>query len=189
MVTCPETGCNRPIRTRGLCNTHYEYLRRRRRFRGVPVPGQDSDSRYESKVDRSGGLDSCHPWVASVNAAGYGNFRADGKMQLAHRWAFQRSSGPLDSSVVVRHTCDNPPCQNLRHLLPGSTKDNTQDMIDRGRAPDTRGERNGRAKLSRSQVDQIRSSAAPLRELAAFYGVSGQLISAVRLGRVWRDNA
>ncbi len=189
MVKCPRENCSRQVRIRGLCATHYEYARRRGVFDGVAPDRANTELRYSEKVDRSGGEDACHLWTASVNAAGYGNFRADGKMQLAHRWAFNRFVRKLSDKEVVRHRCDNPPCQNLRHLTYGSPRDNSRDMLERGRAADTRGERNGRAKLNRVQVEEIRASSVPYRELANRYGVSTQLISAVRLGQVWGETA
>jgi HNH endonuclease len=36
--------------------------------------------------------------------------------------------------LKVLHTCDNPPCCNPRHLFLGTPKDNTDDMISKGRA-------------------------------------------------------
>lgn len=35
--------------------------------------------------------------------------------------------------MVVRHSCDNPACINVEHLLGGTYQDNTQDALDRGR--------------------------------------------------------
>lgn len=182
---CAEDDCEKKARTRGLCNAHYEYLRRRGGFDGVLSPKQDTERRYQSKVDRSGGLDACHPWTAFVNQAGYGNFRADGKMHLAHRWAYATFVAPIDDEEVVRHSCDNPPCQNLRHLLSGSAKDNVQDMYERGRAPDRRGTGNSRAKLTDQEVLEIRASSEKSTVLADRYGVSTQLISTIKLRQTW----
>lgn len=182
---CVEEGCSKKARTRELCNAHYEYRRRRGGFDGILSPQQDVGRRYESKVDRSGGPEACHPWAASVNQAGYGNFRADGKMQLAHRWAYSRFVAPLRDDEVVRHSCDNPPCQNLRHLLPGSVQDNVRDMHERGRDYDRRGAGNSRAKLTEQQVLEIRASNEPAKTLAKRYGVSAQLVSTIKLRQTW----
>jgi hypothetical protein len=48
-------------------------------------------------------------------------------------------------------------------------------------------ERNGRAKLTRLQVDEIRASSELHRVLAARYGVSKSLIGQIRAGTCWRD--
>jgi hypothetical protein len=186
MVTlCAEEGCARKARTRKLCNAHYEYRRRRGGFVGVPDPRSDQIARYQSKVDRSGGPDACHPWIASVNHSGYGHFRADEQMHLAHRWAYARFVGPLGDGEVVRHSCDNPPCQNLGHLISGTVKENVQDMYERGRAPDHRGAGNPRAKLNEEKVKEIRASTEAVAVLADRYGVSTQLISTIRLRQTW----
>lgn len=60
---------------------------------------------------------------------------------------------------VVRHTCDNPRCVNPEHLIGGTQKDNVQDMLDRGRAGDSRnfGMTNGRAILTDVQCAAIRA--------------------------------
>lgn len=182
---CIEEGCERKSRTREFCNAHYEYRRRRGGFEGAPDPRSDQVARYQSKVDRSGGPAACHPWNASVNHSGYGHFRADGRMHLAHRWAYSRFVAPLGDEEVVRHSCDNPPCQNLHHLLSGSVKDNVQDMFERGRDYDRRGTGNSRAKLNEEQVLEIRSSSEPATVLADRYDVSTQLISTIKLRQTW----
>jgi len=39
----------------------------------------------------------------------------------------------LPKGMVVRHTCDNPPCYNPDHLLSGTYQDNVNDAKERGR--------------------------------------------------------
>ena len=40
---------------------------------------------------------------------------------------------PIPPGMVVRHTCDNPRCCNPAHLILGTDKDNTDDMLTRNR--------------------------------------------------------
>lgn len=103
-------------------------------------------SRFESKVDRSGGPTACHPWTAARDFNGYGKFWADGRLRVAHVVAFLMNTGesslPEDKPCVL-HRCDNPPCCNPVHLWCGTKKDNHEDMVAKGRAVYGVGERHG----------------------------------------------
>ncbi len=73
------------------------------------------------------------------------------------------------------HTCDNPRCCNPAHLKAGTNKENTQDMIAKGRRADLRAEKGGRAKLTNECVRRIREAClfgAQQKDLAVLYGVS-----------------
>lgn len=74
-----------------------------------------------------------------------------------HRKVYYEATGELPE--VVRHTCDNPRCVNLDHLIGGTQVDNMLDMLQRGRQGDCRnfGADNGRTKLTPSDVDYIRT--------------------------------
>ena len=79
---------------------------------------------------------------------------------------------------VVRHTCDNPPCINLSHLVVGTQKENLADMTDKGRR--TRGESHHNAKLSDVKIDAIKRLYATRgfsqQCLADAFGVSQQSV-------------
>lgn len=78
-------------------------------------------------------MNDCIEWTKGRSGKGYGVLRHAGRIVYAHRLAFFNHYGYWPE--VVRHTCDNPPCVNPDHLLPGSSKDNTRDMVERGRSP------------------------------------------------------
>ncbi len=52
---------------------------------------------------------------------------------LHHRQVWAEVNGPIPAGMMVRHTCDNPPCININHLLIGTQTDNMRDMMERGR--------------------------------------------------------
>lgn len=183
---CLFQGCGRLITRREYCVTHYEYLRRRGVFNGVPLSHPTDLERFESKVDRSAGPDSCHPWTASLDENGYGFFKYQGKMWRATRWYYHHQMQKLPDDLVVRHICDNPICVNPRHLTHGTKQQNAQDASERGRFPNRKGEANPRAKLTVAQAKAIRASKNSALELASQYQVSRNLIYMIRRGEIWQ---
>lgn len=87
--------------------------------------------RFLEKVDRRG-EDDCWLWLAGTSAGGYGLFFNKGRI-MAHRFSYQLHRGTIPQGLRVCHSCDNPPCVNPKHLWLGTPKDNTQDMMNKGR--------------------------------------------------------
>lgn len=133
----------------------------------------------------------CWIWLGYIGPNGYGELRADGRTRRAHRISYEIFNGPIPSGLVVRHRCDNPPCVNPDHLVIGSMKDNTQDMLRRGRHHTTPrlGEDHHKAILTEEDVRSIRRSAERHCDLARHYGVDGCTILDIRKGRTWRHVA
>jgi hypothetical protein len=96
--------------------------------------------RLESKIDRSGGIDSCHPWTGASKTGThpYGLIRVRqaeerSRYKKAHRVVWELANGEIPSDLVVLHSCDNPRCCNIRHLSIGTQADNLKDMFQKGR--------------------------------------------------------
>ena len=90
-------------------------------------------ARFWPKVHRRG-LKDCWEWKASVNSVhGYGQIGYQGSMLRAHRVAWMLVRGPIPKGLCVLHKCDNRKCVNPYHLWLGTLKDNTQDMMRKGR--------------------------------------------------------
>lgn len=113
----------------------------------------------------------CHLWLGAVNDQGYGQRRIDGRTSYVHRIVAEQRHGPLGADEIVMHTCDTPSCCNPDHLVVGSMRDNTHDMLAKERDR-IRGERNYHCKLTTNQVNEIQASNMPRRELAARYNIS-----------------
>jgi uncharacterized protein (DUF433 family) len=124
------------------------------------------------------GPDECWLWQAAV-VKGYGKFKADDRKMLAsHRIAYELTKGPIPEGLLV--------CQ---HLFAGTPKDNTQDMVKKGRKGDVTGELHGRAKLTNERVIEMREIYAQggisREELAERYGVAATTVHNIVSGRDW----
>lgn len=158
----------------------------RRMPKPVPKLTQEQRGRFWMNVDKSGGPDSCWPWTGTIDGE-YGRAKIDGRLYLAHRVAASdHLDDRLESHRVVRHSCDNPPCCNPKHLLPGTYSENTQDMIERSRANPVKGELHRLAAANDNLVRDILASPLSGRKAAAHFGVSYGLVANIRSGRSWK---
>lgn len=178
----------------------------------ISVPTQQQIARFWSHIDKSGGPLACWPWTGTRLQNGYGWSRFLGKTRPAHRVVCFLSIGYWPQ--VARHSCDNPPCCNPAHILPGTYTDNSADMIARGRSatgarngththPESRarGKRNGAhkyperlpcgennilAKFPDALIEAARNSEGLQREIARRFGMSQQHVSRIKLGQTRR---
>lgn len=132
---------------------------------------------------------SCLVWTGCKNPKGYGRVNVGGgSTELAHRAAWRLAHGEVPDGLCVLHRCDNRACVRIEHLFIGTPADNSADMVAKGRAPNTRGERSGKAKLSGAQVAEMRrqhASGRPQRAIAADFGVHPAHASRIINGKRW----
>jgi hypothetical protein len=153
----------------------------------------------------------CWEYHGARKRSGYGVIgTSNRKLTRTHRIAYEFFIGPItDDKPHVLHHCDNPPCFNPDHLFTGTPKDNTKDMLSKGRAatgerngmythpenrfltrpPHVYGEANGKAKLTATQVSDIRTRLAngeSCRGLGRMFGVHHTTISLIKRERNWR---
>lgn len=122
-------------------------------------------ARFWSRVDRSGGPDSCWLWTGNVLGEGrYGQLAAAGRKLLTHRVAWVLAHGEILGAGHVLHRCDMALCCNARHLFLGTQADNARDRTAKGRGrtgPD----------LTPEQVQNIRE----LAEIGVTYAAIGKI--------------
>ncbi len=133
----------------------------------------------------------CWQWTGRIDSAGYGRFRGAKHLssQLAHRnaWEFANRRR-VPEGLHVLHQCDNRRCCNPVHLFLGTHQDNMDDRNKKGRQARLRGETSGTAKLTASQVEDVRRRLATgdaQTAIARDYGVSPSTIHLIKTGRNW----
>ncbi len=156
----------------------------------VPRPRRDWRDRFWGKVAKAG-PDECWNWQGAISKNGYGSFALHSKPVTASRVAYWVATGVYPEKSLVLHTCDNRKCCNPAHLYLGDVKQNSRDMVERGRhkTGPVKGEQNGNAKLSETDVLEIKRQIAAggkNQAIADRFGVTHQMISKIRCGHFWK---
>jgi HNH endonuclease len=103
--------------------------------------------------------DVCWEWQGSRLKRGYGTGAYKKRRVLAHKLAYELFISDIPAGMLVRHTCDNPPCCNPRHLILGSSRDNIHDSLRRGR-------RGHLTPLQVAEIRTLRAAGQSLRTIA-----------------------
>lgn len=169
-----------------------------REGRGVPEPrapcvegetrmrweDEREERRFMSKVQKTPG---CWVWIGGGAGDGYGMFIVNRRQWLAHRRAYEAFIGPIPTGMVVMHTCDVRRCVNPEHLRAGTVAENIADKVAKNRH--AKGEDNGQARLTASQVREIRGAYVRGRvgylRLANRYGVTREAIKDIVRRATW----
>lgn len=128
-------------------------------------------------------MEDCIEWNGGTNSKGYGRKWSGGRLVTPRRQVYEETFGPIPKGLVVMHLCDNPKCYNIKHLTLGTPKDNSKDMVCKGRQ--AKGEALS-GKLTESDVRAIRASALSHRALGELYGVSQSTITRIIQRKTWR---
>jgi len=173
--------------------------------------------RFHSKVAKKTAQE-CWTWEGKLGVKGYGIFRVGKKLLRPNRVAYFLATGIDPKDKCVCHTCDSPSCCNSDHHFLGTQAENQEDKVKKGRQakgatsgprnhpermargdangqrlhPEktARGEKNGFAKLTDTQVLEIRAKHATLGRtgsaLAKEYGMTKTSISRILRRKSWK---
>ena len=115
----------------------------------------------------------CWVWQGSVQSKGYGMTQVGKERRLAHRAYYETHVGSIPPDLQIDHKCGNKLCVNPHHLEPVTGAEN----VRRGR----------HVRLTKADVELIRSSPLSGRKLAKQLGVSHETVNGVRRGLYWKD--
>ncbi|MBB5066166.1 helix-turn-helix domain-containing protein [Granulicella mallensis] len=139
---------------------------------------------FISKLTITPGKDSC--WLYSAgrlkNSKGptYGMYWDGEKSISAHRYSYEHllGHGPVPDGLYVCHSCDNPAC--VRHLFAGTAKENSADMVRKGRS--CRGQKRSLKRFTdeeKKEIHELRASGVSQYALAKRFKRAESTISLV----------
>ena len=141
------------------------------------------ESRSEA-VTESG----CWIWMRSTASHGYGDFRLNYKLFLAHRASYEAFVGPIPDGMFVLHRCDVKQCVNPDHLFLGTNADNMADKEAKGRGvPYTKGKPVigfQVAQAIRKDRDELHLS---LKELGLKYNLHSDTVRKITNFKIWKQ--
>ena len=185
---CSVPDCGQPVYAKGLCNKHYQRLRKIGSYLDEDLKN-DSQLSVKERLEKNGVVkeNGCIEWAKQRDTDGYGKISIKNYPYAVHRVAYEIYNGPIPPGMLVCHKCDNPSCFNPEHLFLGSSKDNLQDMVNKGRKP--RGEKVHNSKLTEEQVREIKirlNAGEKVSNIAEDYAVHGRAIRLIKDGINWK---
>lgn len=158
------------------------------------------EERFWPKVAWSEDTTVCWPWLAYTMKDGYGVFGLGGGVTtLAHRFAWEWAYGSIPDGMLIEHVCDvnydkadisYRKCCNFYHILPGTKRSNAIHCVELNRSNKPKGEAQHKARLSASNVLDIRAEYASglvtQEALSRAYGVSLSAIHFAINRRSWK---
>lgn len=133
-------------------------------------------------VDING--DGC--WIMpGPKVGGYVRIRVDGIEKLAHVAIYESVYGDVGDKLIM-HRCDNRACGRIDHLESGTTKNNNDDRVARGRSVKPKGVVSN-SKISFQQAEEFRARNAAgesMCSLSKVFGISKQSGSRILKGKL-----
>lgn len=145
---------------------------------GTPLQWLKDHVNHSDKIN-------CLLWPFHVRPNGYGGVRFNGPQSNSHRTMLILAKGePPMAGMHAAHSCGVKLCCNPNHLRWATVKENKHDQIVHGTW--ARGERVNTARLTAEQVEFIRRSDLPAKEIATLFGMHWSSIYSIRRGDNWK---
>lgn len=185
---CKTEGCDKEWAARHLCKQHYYQARKDGTLKDFPkhFPPILTDTDFWQRAILTADIDKCWEWQRGFEKDGYGHAHIQGKQWKAHRYAWKLANG-YNSTLNICHKCDNRRCINPNHLFEGTHKDNSQDMVQKGRVQ--RGERHFLSHLTDVDVLEIRAMVGrghTHQSTADQFGVVRETVSQIIQRKTWK---
>lgn len=188
---CSIPTCDKPHHARGWCKAHWmRWSRTGDAQASKPArvtPGGPTQFYTDFLLTFEG--EECLDWPYGKSSDGYGILKKDGSRRLVHRLLCEDTLGPPPAEgYEAAHSCGqgHKGCCNRWHLRWATQTDNQADRLLHG--TDSRGEKNGCAKLTVGEVKGIRklhSGGAKIPDLATKFNVSYATIRNIVIRKKW----
>lgn len=180
MKLCSIDGCEKPMKSKGMCEMHYYRMRRN----GAIYYKKSTSKKIEIEVKENGCIECISHYKLST---GYYLMALNYQRKSIHRHVYEEMFGEIPDGLVVRHKCDNRGCINPEHMELGTSKDNSQDMVKHGRS--LKGVKNPNAILTEDDVTEIRSlsnQGFKRKEICKMFGLKNvDTVTSIKYGHSW----
>ncbi len=145
--------------------------------------------RFWKYVEKTEG---CWLWTAARGGGGYGQLgvgrMGENRFVRAHRLSYEIHVGAIPDGMCVLHHCDNPQCVRPDHLFLGTPRDNSEDMIRKGRH--SYGEKRPLSVLTADQVREMRclfaAGGVTKMALARRFKINHATVRAILARKAWK---
>jgi hypothetical protein len=172
-----------------VCQDLINLIESRPEYNAPVVPSEEVRERFWQKVRKS---DGCWLWNGKKAKHRYHviSMGPGKKREGVHRISWMIHYGEIPLRLCVLHKCDVPNCVRPDHLFVGTHKDNSMDMVKKGRCKPRYGMEQKSAKLTWAQVVSLREDHAvglSFNHLGRKYNVSPRTASKIskRLSRIY----
>lgn len=179
---CSIAGCVNTHYAHGLCNKHYQRMRKTGSVkhngteRGLPLIFIEVALRYADN--------DCLIWPYSIGSHGYGQININCKVHAVHRLICEKAHGVPSKNLEAAHSCGNRKCVNPSHLSWKTSAGNHEDKYSH--KTDNHSVMNWVRKLNNNIADEIRENKTlSIKKTAMKYGISNSSVVRIRSNKQW----